>query len=218
MPKSKRTKRSLIASMLAMCVCIAMFAGATFAWFTDTASTSANKIQAGNLNVVLMYEDANGQWQNAEGATLGWVQATNAEGSTTQIVDAEGQPLWEPGATFTLPKLKVVNEGDLAFKYKVQITGITGDAKLNDVIDWKMNLDSAEETLGTEHNLAAKTTEATDSDVFTVSGTMQTTASNDYQGLSIDGISITIVATQLESEFDSAGNKYDADATYPVVS
>ena len=50
------------------------------------------------------------------------------------------------------------------------------------------------------------------------SGTMQTTASNDYQGLSIDGISITIIATQLESEFDSTGNKYDADATYPVVS
>ena len=46
---------------------------------------------------------------------------------------------------------------------------------------------------------------------------MQESAGNDYQGLSIDGISITVVATQDTVENDSYGNTYDANATYPVV-
>lgn len=33
-------------------------------------------------------------------------------------------------------------------------------------------------------------------------------------GLSIDGIAITVYATQLEHEFDSISNEYDKNATY----
>ncbi len=43
---------------------------------------------------------------------------------------------------------------------------------------------------------------------------MQDTAGNEYQGLSIDGIGITVVATQLASEYDSINNTYDTNATY----
>ena len=46
---------------------------------------------------------------------------------------------------------------------------------------------------------------------------MQETAGNEYQGLSIDGIGITVVATQDTVENDSYGNQYDKDATYPVI-
>ena len=41
---------------------------------------------------------------------------------------------------------------------------------------------------------------------------MQTTAGNEYQGLSIEGIGITVYATQDTVEFDSFNNTYDADA------
>ena len=41
---------------------------------------------------------------------------------------------------------------------------------------------------------------------------MQETAGNDYQGLTIDGIGITVVATQDAVENDSNGNQYDASA------
>ena len=54
---SKNTKRALVSSALAMLVCVALLIGTTFAWFTDTASTSVNKIQSGNLDVQLVKED-----------------------------------------------------------------------------------------------------------------------------------------------------------------
>lgn len=47
MTSRKSTKRALVSSALAIIMCVAMLIGATFAWFTDTASTGVNKIQAG---------------------------------------------------------------------------------------------------------------------------------------------------------------------------
>ncbi len=46
---AKNTKRALVSSALVVLVCIAMLIGTTFAWFTDTASTSVNKIVSGKL-------------------------------------------------------------------------------------------------------------------------------------------------------------------------
>ena len=53
--KDKRTsvKRSLLVSAIALTLTAALLIGSTFAWFTSTASTGVNKIQAGNLDVVL---------------------------------------------------------------------------------------------------------------------------------------------------------------------
>ena len=60
MSKTKTTKRALLSSVLAMLLCVTMLIGTTFAWFTDTASTAVNKIQAGNLDVALEMKDASG--------------------------------------------------------------------------------------------------------------------------------------------------------------
>lgn len=49
-----KTKRSLIFSVLAVALCLVMLIGATFAWFTDNASTGVNKIQAGTLDIDLV--------------------------------------------------------------------------------------------------------------------------------------------------------------------
>ena len=51
MENNKSTRRALLTSVLALLMCVAMLIGATFAWFTDTASTGVNKIQAGNLDL-----------------------------------------------------------------------------------------------------------------------------------------------------------------------
>ena len=58
MTSSKSTKRALLTSALALLMCVTMLVGATFAWFTDTASTGVNKIQAGNLDVELEYKNS----------------------------------------------------------------------------------------------------------------------------------------------------------------
>ena len=202
MNNKRATKRALLTSVMALVMCVVMLVGTTFAWFTDTASTGVNKIQAGNLDVGLEMKDANGKWVSAEGKTLTFKTKDNR---------AADQILWEPGCTYELPELRVVNNGNLALKYKIQITGIQGDAKLNEVIDWTIN-DAAIDV--TEQHLAAKTEGA----AFTIKGVMQTTAGNEYQGLSIDGIGITVYATQDTVENDSFGPDYDENATYyPVI-
>ena len=206
MTNRKSTKRALLGSVMAMVLCLAMLVGATFAWFTDTASTGVNKIQAGKLDVALEMKDAAGQWVSAEGKTLDFVKAAAGE-----------QVLWEPGCTYTLPELRVVNNGNLALKYKLVISGIRGDAELNNVIDWTMTLDGAAYTLGEEHHLAAKNGATVDADVLTISGKMQESAGNEYMNESIDGIAITVVATQDTVESDSFGTQYDKDAEYPVA-
>ena len=57
MTNRKSTKRALLGSVMAMVLCLAMLIGATFAWFTDTASTGVNKIQAGNLDIEIQDKD-----------------------------------------------------------------------------------------------------------------------------------------------------------------
>ena len=142
-------------------------------------------------------KDAAGQWVPAEGKTLDFVKAAAGE-----------QVLWEPGCTYTLPELRVVNNGNLALKYKVIITGINGSAKLNKAIEWTIG----DVAMGTEQHLAAG-----ESNAFTIKGHMKESAGNEYMNESIDGISITVVATQDTVESDSFGKDYDADAEYPVV-
>ena len=44
MTNRQSTKRALLGSVMAMVLCLVMLVGATFAWFTDTASTGVNKI------------------------------------------------------------------------------------------------------------------------------------------------------------------------------
>ncbi len=200
MTNSRTTKKALLSSALALLMCVAMLIATTFAWFTDTASTSVNKIQAGKLDVALeMYDTTSNQWVNAVGKTLEFKKA--ADGSGQEV-------LWEPGCIYELPKLRIVNNGNLALKYKVVITGIKGSAKLNEAIEWTID----DVALGTEqHLLAGGNAE------FSIKGHMKEDAGNDYQNESIDGISITVLATQDTVEYDSTRNNYDAEAQYPVV-
>ena len=198
MTNRKSTKRALLGSVMAMVLCLAMLVGATFAWFTDTASTGVNKIQAGKLDVALEMKEG-GSWVSAEGKTLDFVKAADAKGEAI---------LWEPGCTYTLPELRVVNNGNLALKYKVIITGINGSAKLNEAIEWTIG----DVAMGTEQHLAAG-----ESNAFTIKGHMKESAGNEYMNESIDGIAITVVATQDTVESDSFDKDYDAGAEYPVV-
>ncbi len=200
MNESTKTKKALRGSLFALFLCIILLIGTTFAWFTDTASTGVNKIQAGNLDVDLQMKDANGTWVSAEGKTIDFVKASGHENEAI---------LWEPGCTYELPALRIVNKGNLALKYKIKINGIQGDEKLNEVINWTIS----DVALDTDHSLAAGAT----SEDLTIKGHMQESAGNEYQGLSIDGISITVVATQDTVENDSFGNTYDANAGYPVA-
>ena len=74
MNESVKTKKALRGSLVALFLCIILLIGTTFAWFTDTASTGVNKIQAGNLDVQLLYSTDGTNWHDAEGQTLRFLQ------------------------------------------------------------------------------------------------------------------------------------------------
>ena len=210
---SKSTKRALITSALAILMCAAMLIGATFAWFTDTASTGVNKIVSGNLKVDIIGADSDSH-----------IEKLNFTKAATTDAEAGAEILWEPGCRYLTEGFRIANKGNLALKWKAQVnTGTTaaneGNFDLLDVIDFYLVTKAADgtetETALDEFTGNLKKTET--SDVYYIKGVMQTTAGNDYQGLTLDGISITVVATQDTVESDSFNNQYDKDAEYPIL-
>ena len=196
MTKNNSTKKALVFALLSTLLCVSMLIGTTFAWFTDTASTAVNKIQAGNLKVELVKEDGSKLTE-----ALKWVSA-----------DEGAEILWEPGCTYNLEGFKVKNSGTLALKYKVVISGVNGNADLLNVLTFTYTVDGAAFDVDSEFKLAAGAT----SPVFTISAHMDEAAGNEYKGKELDGIAITVYATQDTVESDSNGNTYDENATYPV--
>ena len=214
MTSIKSTKRALITSALAILMCAAMLIGTTFAWFTDTASTGVNKIVSGNLKVDIIGADSDSH-----------IEKLNFTKAATTDAEAGAEILWEPGCRYLTEGFRIANKGNLALKWKAQVnTGTTaaneGNFDLLDVIDFYLVTKAADgtetETALDEFTGNLKKTET--SDVYYIKGVMQTTAGNEYQGLSIDGIGITVVATQYTYESDSFDNTYDKDAGYPVAS
>lgn len=219
---TSKTKKALIGSAGALVLCFALLLGTTFAWFTDNATTSVNKIQAGNLDVALEMKTDDG-----------WV---NAEGETLSFVDMDENDLWEPGCTYYTDDLRITNKGNLALKFKVEVTGLDGDAKLNEAIEW--GLLSARDNDGADADKypyiwswkdvnGEESYSPIDGEFALLPGEsvymqliaeMKAAAGNGYQGLSIDGISITVMATQYAYESDSISNEYDAGAAYAITS
>lgn len=122
--------------------------------------------------------------------------------------------LWEPGCSYNLEGFRIKNNGNLALKYRIQITGIVGDNELKDAIDFTYQIGTAALNLNEEGHLKAGEI----SDVISINGKMKESAGNEYQNLTIDGIAITVYATQDTVENDSYGPTYDKNATYyPVL-
>ncbi len=198
MTKTKSTKRALLMSALALVMCVSMLIGSTFAWFTDSVTSGGNTIQSGTLKVDLV---------NAAGESLAGKQLT----FKTADNRAQDQILWEPGCTYEIDPVFVKNNGNLALKYQIVINGIDGDAKLLEAIEWKVMYGTGEDA--EELDLATfeghLDTNGALSKAIVLVGHMKEEANNDYQGLTADGISITVYATQYTYENDSFDNQYD---------
>ncbi len=113
MKNTKTTKRALVSSALVLILCVSMFIGNTFAWFTDTASTSVNRIQAGNLDIEVYYATP-ADLVDGKVPDDAWKKISADE----SVFDEDA--LWEPGYT-QIVYFKLVNEGSLALKYQLRI-------------------------------------------------------------------------------------------------
>ena len=209
MTSSKSTKRALISGALAILMCVAMLIGTTFAWFTDTASTGVNKIVAGNLDIELQMKGNDGKWVNAEGKILPFLVEGEIPAESTQI-------LWEPGCTYYVPQIRVLNKGNLAvkFEYIPEALGVTG--KLAEVLElvFKTPVDAN----GEEVNIEPEVLEPGEaSPEWSFGYHMLESAGNEYQNATATGMCVTVVATQATYEKDSIDDQYDKDAEYPIL-
>lgn len=186
----KNAKRNVIVSaILTIALCFSLMIGGTYAWFTDSAKVSVNKIVSGTLKVGLnMWDEENEQWVDANGKTLSFIR-TDAED--------EDNGLWAPGYKFKLPKLQVVNKGNLRLKYKLEFNGMS-DSLLLDVLTFRVKVDGGEEKAVSvggailENEILA----ANEDKEVEIFGEMNENAKNEYQNLEVKNMSITLTATQ----------------------
>ncbi|MBQ5607854.1 MAG: hypothetical protein IIU86_02380 [Oscillospiraceae bacterium] len=99
--------------LICLIVCVSMFIGTSYAWFTSEAKNEGNEIYIGTLDAKLeVLKDS--QWVNVE------------ENADVKIFDNNIR--WEPGYT-TMETIKISNEGNLSFRYALSFT----DGKLDGV-------------------------------------------------------------------------------------
>ena len=237
----KSTKKHILLSSIALLLCFASLLGTTFAWFTDSATSGSNVIKAGTLDIVMEYWNGT-EWIDAEGKVLEFQKADNSTdevlwepGCTYQLPKFRVRNEGSLAAKILIRLNGITGDEKLmeAIELKNTISNIpdsllTGSAanvfsRYNNqtidllygtpdgtlIFDWSL-MGKGQVSPGTGH---------TDTSAeFTISGHMKEDAGNEYQGLSIEGISITVIATQETYESDSFGKYYDKAAPFPVVS
>ena len=228
MNESTKTKKALCGSLLALFLCIVLLIGTTFAWFTDTASTGVNKIQAGNLDVELEYSHDMVNWQAAN--------------ENTQMFN--DNVLWEPGHTEVV-YLRVKNAGNLALKYNIATNFYQMERGKNAAgdlfyIDKYLKIGTAQTNTAfanreaaiaaiadTEKTIAKETQISKDWTVLKAGEKsaptavvlyMPTTVGNEannvqsWRNPSLKGLGLVVNATQATVESDSFNNTYDENA------
>ena len=224
MVKNNSIKRSLVASILILCLCFASFIGTTFAWFSDSVTSANNIIKSGTLDVQLLMHNG-----------TEYVDISESEkpifGENSLISDWEDVDfLWEPGKT-QIVYLGVKNAGNLAFKYNVLVDvedkGLVGaldyaiidglakdDADALSGASWSdiLAVEAVQSDLIKSGRTVAAENGALDSDsydYFALAVHMKEEAGNEYKDKSIV-VDISIMAIQLSNESDSFGDDYDA--------
>ena len=229
--RQKALRRSLWVSALAIVLCCAMLVGTTFAWFTDSVSSSGNKIEAGTLNITAT---AAGYDQNGgtavtvpegiiAGNKLTFGEAEDIEAENAKPIISESN--WEPGQR-NAKLLTVTNSGSLAAKIKLEFNVSNGeltDALWFDFIQVNENTATGQFTqrdMSTLNDLAGQVelpVPAGGSVSFILVYGMKESAGNEYQGKGFEA-SVNILAKQNTVEEDGFGNdQYDKDAGYPVL-
>lgn len=240
MIKTKSTKRALLTSGLALLLCLSMFVGSTFAWFTDSVTSGVNKIVSGNLDVELYHMNfaqaaAASDWSVGFGIPKDETGEKVASDTKLFLNEKGEEMLWEPGAT-SVESFRIKNEGTLALKYQFRIdfynaTETPNGKTLADIINI-----SADEIEYEDNGVPAGTTKLADrklGDGYIFEGYLlpgeeynfwvglqwvPTDIDNEFNvegGLSLD-LGVTLLATQYTYEYDNFyyGNQYDKDATY----
>ncbi|MBQ9557505.1 MAG: hypothetical protein IJU94_02750 [Clostridia bacterium] len=235
MTKKKSAKRAFISSFMSFIMCFAMLAGTTFAWYTDSVTSSGNKIIAGTLDIELWMHDGNG-YVDISASSAPIFQSANQANPTNAT-------LWEPGKT-QVAYLMIKNTGNLDLKYQVALnvsnvakdlykvmkfkivpnatpdSGVTSWAETDPVADEQSVIVGNQIVSGTNvdaNGYGGVKLEKGISHYFALLIHMDEEAGNEYMAGEVD-FDLKVLATQVASESDSFGNTYDQNREFPVVS
>ncbi len=206
MAKFNATKATFVGSLISLFLSCAMLLGTTFAWFTDSVSSSDNRILSGNLDIdLLMYKSNEDEYVSI------------AKGRGDIFVEANGgKPVnWEPGKT-EIVYLAVENIGSLALKYDVRLD--IDDKGLSGALEYKI-LDGKEANLTETQKIKnsqtgklealkkipianGKLNNKDDKNYFAIEVHMPDNASDEYQGKEIT-VDLILTATQSSYEQDN---------------
>ncbi len=106
--KQPKTKSMLLQAyftgLLSLVLCVTMFFGTSYAWFTSEATNAANEIYVGTLDVGLFNGDKN---------------LASSDNNAEKLFDSKIR--WEPGRT-EFRTITVKNQGNLDFDYVLSFT------------------------------------------------------------------------------------------------
>ena len=121
-------KKVLGVSLLSLLACGILFAGTTYAWYSDHVTVDENQLQAGSLKVDLSkYNATSSKYESFR------------ENGSLKLITGENSVNWEPGKT-AIAAIKIENKGSLGIKYNLigkinsQVKG-DNDESLADVVD-----------------------------------------------------------------------------------
>ena len=230
-----RSRGALLASAIALVLCLSMLLGSTIAWFTDSVHNYKNTITTGELSIQLLKYDENaGKYQDI---------------TNTRATIFNSGIAWEPGMTqYVL--LQVANAGNLALNYNIiinvdpvfdengeeldmedvleyaLIAGVNAEAyfaavEADGFYSWDSvkNYDGAETgavPLGYTRAAQNGALIKGQSDYCLLAIHMKDTADNKYQGRSMN-IDVNLEAKQMSYEEDMFGDSYDADSEYATT-
>lgn len=209
--------RTYFVSLASLVLCVGMFMGTTFAWFSSDVISQDNQIYVGTLEVTLEHRADDGTWTQVAG--------------DHKILDPD--IFWEPGYT-AIEWLKLTNIGDLSFNYRLKMASTDPNNVLADLGDHFVvyacqgtyNKPESFEALQADENWTRIGTLADVMNGKTIlSGTMEKTAATVTEfGFAIHmnenadaaimektlaGITVKLEAWQMGQETDAFGMDYD---------
>ena len=213
-------KSKVLISILLVALCLSVCIGLTYAYFTDTASSKGNKIQAGSLKLDLQLYDQIGGWHSIKD-------------SQDPVFNYDK---WEPGYV-DAKLLRVVNLGNLALQWEAKIVSTETISELANVIEVYVQTSDSEmpypasraealawTKVGTLDQFI-NTAEKLASGIFTTQGEAYYISialympaeitDNTLQEKVVGEFDIQINATQYTYEEDAFGSDYDTTATSP---
>ena len=104
--------QSYFASLMSLVLCVSMFLGTSYAWFTTEVNNVGNEIYIGTLDVELEKKVKDSDT---------WLSLSELKDGVNANQLYNGSIRWEPGYT-SLETIRVTNKGDLAFKYELCFT------------------------------------------------------------------------------------------------